>query len=143
MDFKVDNCIFFQLAKASQAGSRYWTSCVSKFNLTAVQAMVINFLGQEDEVTAGELGKRTSLDSATLTGILERLEAAGLLNRKRHPKDRRAILICLTSQGREIADNVYGKAVEANQAFLSNLSAEEKVALHSLLCKVRENAMSS
>lgn len=141
MDFKVDDCVFFQLAKASQAGSRYWTSCVSALNLTGVQAMVLNFLGQEDVVTSGELGKRTSLDSATLTGILDRLEAAGFLDRTRHPTDRRAIQICLTEQGREVAANLYGKAIEANKAFLSNLSAEEKVALHSLLCKVRENAM--
>jgi DNA-binding MarR family transcriptional regulator len=142
MDFKVDSCVFFQLAKASQAGARYWTSCVSDLKLTGVQAMVLNFLGQEDVVTSGELGKRTHLDSATLTGILDRLEAAGLLDRTRHPKDRRAIQICLTDQGREIAADLYGKAIDANKAFLSNLSAEEKVTLHSLLRKVRENAIS-
>ena len=87
MGFKIDDCIFFQLAKANQAGSKFWSNCVSKYNLTAVQGMVMNFLGQKDGITASELGKRTGLDSATLTGILDRLETAGLIERKRHPHD--------------------------------------------------------
>jgi DNA-binding MarR family transcriptional regulator len=141
MDFKVDNCIFFQLAKASQAGSKFWTSCVSKFNLTAVQGMVMNFLGQEDEITAVELSKRTGLDSATLTGILDRLETAGLVERQRHPDDRRAIHVCLTDKGRETAAELYGMAIEANKSFLSTLTSKEASTLRGLLDKIRGGVM--
>ncbi len=137
MDFKVDNCIFFQLAKASQAGAKFWSSCVSKYKLTAVQGMVLNFLGQEDEITSSELGKRTGLDSATLTGILDRLEAAKLIDRRRHPEDRRAILICLTAKGREIAEEIYELSIDANKTFLASLDPEEISTLHGLLEKVR------
>lgn len=137
MDFKIDDCIFFQLAKASQAGSKFWANCVSRYNLTAVQGMVMNFLGQKDEDTASELGKRTGLDSATLTGILDRLEAAGLMERKRHPEDRRAIRVCLTKKGRETAGDLYDSSVEANRSFLSSLTSEEASILKGLLTKVR------
>jgi len=140
MTFKTDRCIFFQLAKASQAGARYWTGCVSQFKLTAVQAMVIGFLGQKDEVTAVELGKRTYLDSATLTGVLDRLESASYVKRIQHPDDRRAIHICLTDTGAVLARNVSTTNREANKAFLATLSEDEQATLHALLDKVRGGA---
>ena len=141
MDFKVENCIFFQLAKASQAGAKFWSGCVSKYNLTAVQGMVLNFLGQEDEITSTGLGKRTGLDSATLTGILDRLGAAKLIERRRHPDDRRAIQIWLTGKGRETAREIYDLSIQANRSFLSVLSPDEVATLHGLLAKVRAGAM--
>ena len=141
MDFKVDNCIFFQLAKASQAAAKFWSGCVSEYNLTAVQAMALNFLGQEDEITSSKLGKRTGLDSATLTGILDRLEAASLIERRRHPYDRRAIQICLTGKGRETAGKIYEMSIKANKSFLSSLSLKEVATLHGLLDKVRSDAI--
>jgi DNA-binding MarR family transcriptional regulator len=140
MAFKIDHCIFFQLAKASQVGARYWTSCVAQFKLTAVQAMVLGFLGQKDEVTAAELGKRTYLDSATLTGVLDRLESARIIKRIQHPDDRRAIHICLTDEGRGLAENVTTRGRDANIAFLSTLSEDEQATLHALLDKVRSSA---
>jgi MarR family transcriptional regulator, organic hydroperoxide resistance regulator len=137
MSFKVEDCIFFQLAKASQAGSRFWSGCVAKFGITAVQAMVLNFLGQADAVTSTALGKRTSLDSATLTGILDRLEAAGLIVRQRHPEDRRALHICLTDAGRKITGELYGMVIDANKEFLATLSDKEQKNLRSLLMKIQ------
>lgn len=137
MGFKVEDCIFFQLAKASQAGAKFWSGCVSKYKLTAVQGMVMNFLGQEDEITSSELGKRTGLDSATLTGILDRLETAGLIERRRHPDDRRAIQVCLTDKGSETAKEISEMSLDANNTFLSCLSPDEVSALHGLLNKIR------
>ena len=134
---KPEDCIFFQLAKAGQAGSKFWANCVAKYNLTAVQGMVMNFLGHKDEITASALGKRTGLDSATLTGILDRLEAAGFMERKRHPDDRRAIRVCLTKKGRETAGELYDSSIEANRSFLSSLTPEEASTLKGLLTKVR------
>lgn len=138
MDFSVDECIFFKLAKASQAGARFWSGRVSGMGITAVQAMVMNFLGQEDKVTATDLGRRTALDSATLTGIIDRLETAGLVVRKRHPEDRRAIRVCLTDSGRKIAGELFVMAIEANREFLAGLNANEQKTLHKLLGKIRQ-----
>ena len=140
MGFTIDQCIFFRLAKANQAGSKFFSGYVAKFNLTPVQAMVMGFLGQEDTITASELGKRTFLDSATLTGILDRLEAAGWLERQRHPDDRRALHICLTEAGEKMSVDVSREAGMATDAFLSSLSPLEKEMLFGLLRKIRETA---
>jgi len=134
---KPEECIFFNLTKAAQAGTKFWAEKVSRYGVTAVQAMAINFLYENDRVTSSNLGKATGLDSATLTGILDRLEDAGLVERAQHPGDRRAIQVCLTAKGREVAAGTHALIEEANKEFLSGLSAGERDELKRLLKKVR------
>ena len=140
MSLRVEDCIFFMLARAQQAGARYWTSCLTELNLTAVQAMVINFLGQEDTTTARAVSDRTGLDAATLTGVLDRLETSGWIERPRHPSDRRAIHICLTQAGREMVPRIREKMAQANQDFLAKLSAKEQREFRRLLGIVRKGS---
>ena len=135
---KTDNCIFFQLAKASQTGIKFMTQKVSGLNITPVQAMVLGFLAEEDQIIAGELGKKVELDSATLTGVLDRLEAAGLIERKGNPDDRRSIKIHLTKQGKETGFEAGKLIEEANKEFLAAFTENEKKDLRSLIGKLRE-----
>jgi len=134
---KPEDCIFFQLAKTSQHATRFWANKINGFNITATQGMLINFLFVSDEITSSELGKRTMLDSATLTGILDRLEISGIVERKQHPDDRRAILVVLTEKGKEIAGELYKAAEEANREFLSSLTEEKQILLKNLLQTLR------
>jgi len=134
---KADECIFFQLAKTNQKASRFWYGKIGHLKITAAQALVINFLSEEDNVTSNRLGERTILDSATLTGILDRLETIQLIERKPNPKDRRAILIQLTKKGRDLAEKVREIMVTANLEFLSALGRDEEAELRSLLARIR------
>ena len=134
------DCIFFQFAKAYQLSSRFLTQKVSELNLTSVQAMVLGFLTEEDQITSSELGKRTELDSATLTGILDRLEAAGYLERKSNPDDRRSIHIHLTSKGKALGKDATRVLMEANAEFLQVLTEEQKCELRSLIQTLRLSA---
>jgi MarR family transcriptional regulator, organic hydroperoxide resistance regulator len=136
----VDECIFFLLAKGSQAGSRFWGQKVASLGVTAVQAMVLSFLSEEDMLTSKQLGEKTILDSATLTGILDRLEATGTIERRSNPEDRRAIMICLTPEGRKVANGVRASVEEANREFLVDLSREEEAMLRGLLKRLRQRA---
>ena len=133
---KADQCIFFQLAKASQAGVKFWTSRLAGNHVTAAQGMVLGFLRENDQVTSRELGERVMLDSATLTGILDRLEKASLVERKTHPEDRRALSVCLTAQGRQLTEDLIALAETANQDFLTPLTSEEQLILRLLLKKL-------
>jgi DNA-binding MarR family transcriptional regulator len=135
---KAEECIFFQLAKANQAGSRFWLKKLSDLHLTAVQGMVIRFLYDNDRLTSSELGKKTDLDSATLTGILDRLEAGGFIERRQNPEDRRSIRIHLTEKGKTTGEKVAQLMDEANTEFLHGFNASEEVALRSLLNRIRQ-----
>ena len=103
---KVQDCIFFQLTKASLAGTAFWGKKVEQFGVTASQAMVLNFLGEEDRILPRVLRQKLQITSATMTGILDRLEKLDLIERQPHPDDRRAILVCLTEQGARYAKGI-------------------------------------
>lgn len=133
----IEDCIFFLLAKCSQTGSRAWSQKVSSLGITAVQAMILGFLSEEDMVTSKRLGERAVLDSATLTGILDRLESMEYIERKSHPEDRRAIMICLTPKGKTVADTIGVMVEEANREFLKDLSREEEAMLRGLLKRLK------
>ena len=113
---------------------------MSRLNLTAVQGMVLNFLKDRDYITSKDLGERTLLDSATLTGILDRLEKQALVVRRAHPSDRRAVIICLTDAGRDLTQQTDQEAVAANQDFLQSLDRDEQAQLKTLLTKLREKS---
>lgn len=134
---KVQDCIFFQLSKASQAGIRFWAVKIAYCNVSPVQGLVLISLAEEDRTTSAHLGQRVQLDSATLTGIIDRLEKSGLLERQKNPDDRRAILICLTEKGRQTACEISGISETANREFLAGLSEDEERMLRALLRRVR------
>jgi DNA-binding MarR family transcriptional regulator len=139
MFMKAEDCIFFQLTKASQAGTRFWAQKVAELQLTAVQGMVIRFLYDEDRIASSDLGKRINIDSATLTGILDRLEAGGFIERRQNADDRRCIQIHLTGKGRMTGEKVAQLMDEANVEFLRGYNECEVVALRSLLNKIRQS----
>lgn len=134
---KIQDCIFFQLSKASQAGIRFWAAQTADYNITPVQGLVLSFLAEEDRITSVHLGQRVQLDSATLTGIIDRLEKNGLAERHRNPNDRRSILICLTEKGEQLADELRIISEKANREFLSGLTEDEERMLRSLLNRIR------
>jgi MarR family transcriptional regulator, organic hydroperoxide resistance regulator len=102
--------------------------------------MVLGFLAEEDQVTSSELGKRAELDSATLTGILDRLEAAEFLERKGNPDDRRSIRIHLSPKGKTMSAEAVRVITAANNDFLQVLTEKQKRDLHDIINKLRQNA---
>jgi len=132
------DCIFFQLAKANQLGSRFLGQKVAQLNITPGQALILGFLNDEDQITSSELGKRTELDSATLTGLIDRMETAKLIERRDNPTDRRSIQIHLTEHGRTMGTEAVRLIVEANQEFLQKLTKSEQGQLRTLIWKLRD-----
>jgi DNA-binding MarR family transcriptional regulator len=107
-------------------------------NVTAVQGVVLNFLSEQDAVTSKQLGQRTKLDSANLTGILDRLEAMGLVERRPNPADRRAILICLSRKGKKVASDVHSVIQKANRELLTGFGAQEERGLKAMLRQIHD-----
>ena len=67
-------------------------------------------LWEGDRITVTDIGERLFLDSATLTPLLKRLEAAGLVSRNRAQADERQVIVALTRQGRELRERRRGRA---------------------------------
>ena len=88
-----------ELCAAGRAIARGYRPLLSALGLTYPQYLVLLALGQRAPRTVTELGDGLALDSGTLSPLLKRLEAAGLLTRIRRVKDERAVDVALTGRG--------------------------------------------
>ncbi len=98
----LDRQLCFALYSANLALHKLYRQLLTQLDITYPQYLVMLVLWEKDDVTVSEIGERLFLDSATLTPLLKRLEAAGLLNRQRSRKDERQVVVTLTEQGAEL-----------------------------------------
>jgi DNA-binding MarR family transcriptional regulator len=96
----------FKLGRVVRRVQQYYEQRLHSFGLTPSQFFVLDTLWSQDGVSIGELGEQVALDTSTLTGILDRLERNGLVERHQNPADRRSVLVILTDRARELEPQV-------------------------------------
>jgi MarR family transcriptional regulator, organic hydroperoxide resistance regulator len=99
---RVEDCISFLLGKAQQRVTRRAKELLAEHDVTPVQYAALCVLWENDAQTAAELGARLVIDSATMTGVIDRLERSGLIRREAHASDRRIYHLHLTDRGRAL-----------------------------------------
>ncbi|HYZ31218.1 MAG TPA: MarR family transcriptional regulator [Crenalkalicoccus sp.] len=100
----LDNFLCFALHSTAQAAVRANKPALDELGLTYPQYLVMVVLWAEDGQTVGGIGDKLFLDSSTLTPLLKRLEAAGLVRRARCPEDERQVRVSLTDRGRALQE---------------------------------------
>ncbi len=98
----LDNQLCFALYSTSLTITKLYQPLLADLGLTYPQYLVMLVLWEHDDVTVSALGERLFLDSGTLTPLLKRMEAAGLLRRTRSSVDERRVQIALTAAGHEL-----------------------------------------
>lgn len=99
---RLDQQVCFSLYSAQLAMTKVYRKLLAGLGLTYPQYLVMLVLWEGDSLTVSQIGERLFLDSATLTPLLKRLEAAGLLTRQRAAEDERQVVISLTAEGRAL-----------------------------------------
>ena len=99
---RVEDCISFLIGKAGQQIARRAREKLTAYGVTPTQYAVLKVLWEQDGLSGAELGGRLLIDSATVTGVADRLQAAGLLERRPHGEDRRVHSLYLTGQGKAL-----------------------------------------
>jgi DNA-binding MarR family transcriptional regulator len=120
----LDNQLCFALYSASLAMTRLYKPLLDELGLTYPQYLAMLVLWEQDGVMVSELGDRLSLDSGTLTPLLKRLEAAGLVARIRDVQDERRVHVTLTAAGRKLkarAARIPGCVLSATQCSIPEL----------------------
>ncbi len=93
----------FQALRRLQQDAEVHAKRLARFGgLTPVQLMILKVLQEEGRLTASALSRRVSLTPATLSGLLDRLEERGLLERQRDVQDRRRQWLLISGTGREL-----------------------------------------
>ena len=98
----------FALYGAANRMARMHKPFLEPLGLTFPQYLVILELLDGAPLSVGSLGGRLDMDTGTITPLVKRLEAAGLVTRTRDPKDERRVVVDLTSRGRALEAEVRG-----------------------------------
>ena len=98
----LDRQVCFALAVASRTVISLYRPLLEPMGLTHPQYLVMLALWEDEPLRVSELADRLSLEPATLSPLLKRLESAGLVTRRRDPHDERAVAVGLTPAGRRL-----------------------------------------
>lgn len=105
---ELDSFLCFALYSASHAFNRFYKPLLDALGLTYPQYLVMVTLWERDDRTVGEISERLLLESNTLTPLLKRLEAAGLIERRRSKEDERQVRVLLTAEGTSLVEKAKG-----------------------------------
>ena len=97
---RLEKQLCFAVYATAHAFTRAYKPILDRVGLTYPQYLVMLVLWDRADRAVGEIGERLLLESSTLTPLLKRLEAAGLVSRRRNPEDERQVRIALTDKGR-------------------------------------------
>jgi len=137
----LEDQLCFALYAASRAMTARYRPMLDAIGLTYPQFLVMMLLWEQDNQTVGQLGARLSLDSGTLSPLLKRLTAAGLVNRHRRVEDERSVAIALTPAGRALRDRA--EAISEEMICALDLDRDEFADLRAKLNLITERVSAS
>jgi DNA-binding MarR family transcriptional regulator len=129
----------FSLYSTSLAMTKNYRKLLRELGLTYPQYLVMLVLWERDGVSVSEIGERLYLNSATLTPLLKRIEALGLISRRRAHEDERQVIVNLSGAGRELRQKT--GEVQDGVFHASGCTVAELVAIKMQLDRLRSHLM--
>jgi DNA-binding MarR family transcriptional regulator len=130
----LDRQVCFALSVAARNVVAVYRPVLEPLGLTHPQYLVMLALWQHGPLSVKDLSGLLQLDPGTLSPLLKRLEAAGLLRRERDPKDQRNLALALTDKGRALREQA--EKVPAGIIERLGMPVEELMELHGVLTRV-------
>lgn len=118
---KLDNQICFPIYAASRLITREYQPLLDELDITYPQYLALMVLWEKDGLTVNEIGERLLLNTNTLTPLLKRMEAQGLIVRERSTVDERQVIVSLTGPGHALRE----AAVAIPEKLVASLSEED------------------
>ncbi|WP_199044137.1 MarR family winged helix-turn-helix transcriptional regulator [Glycomyces salinus] len=127
----------FALHSAARAVTGYYRPLLDRLGLTYPQFLILVALWEADGRTVTALGEELDLDSGTVSPLLKRLEAAGLVERRREAADERVVTVHLTEDGKALEKD--GCEIPGTIAAASDMTVEEILALRDQINRFTES----
>ncbi|HEY3644815.1 MAG TPA: MarR family transcriptional regulator [Gammaproteobacteria bacterium] len=136
MDYDLMKDIFMDLRRIMRAMDVHSRKLAGSHGLTGPQMLCLREITSHGSLTTGALARAVALSPATLTGILDRLEARGLVSRERRPEDKRRVLVSLTAMGRQMSQELPSPLQERFSDRMTELSIDDQTAIRMALGSV-------
>ena len=140
---EVTNCINFILTNTQNAVGNYFKHRLAEYDLTPGQYNMLRILHSSEAMTPSQLAVEMHLDTSSITGMLGRLEAKGLIERTYNPDDRRSVSVSLNESAKVLWNRLDSVIEDANRVVQAGISPAEYAALADQLRKIEENAKNS
>lgn len=125
MTYSTEDSVSWLLNYAGRLATRRTTSRLQVHGITPPQWAVLAQLMEQDGQSLSGLGTRALFDGPTMTGIVDRLESGGLVQRRRDSADRRVINLYLTGRGRALMAELPPIGRLTDEEILKGLSRKE------------------
>ena len=132
----------YLISRIKQMGTRLFDRMLAEADIDAfngAQGRILYVLWQQDGITISQLSAQTSLANTTLTSMLDRMEGGGLIRREPSPRDRRALLICLTEKARGLQADYDRISQQMNQRYYQGFTEAEVRQLEGYLQRILDN----
>lgn len=130
---RLDRQYCFPLYACSRELIKEYKPFLDELDLTYTQYITMLVLWEKKSINVKALGDQLFLDSGTLTPLLKKLEAKGLVNRKRSSEDERNLIVSITESGEALKERAV--RIPEQIAKVSNLTEEEKQTMYHLMYK--------
>jgi len=128
----------FTLSTTGYAVARRFRQTLAPLALDPREFALLRAVGALEGSSQQTLGERLQIPASRMVGLVDALEARGLLQRRQNPADRRARALYLTEEGRSVLARAFDLAVAHERDLCAGLSAEEREQLLELLQRVAE-----
>jgi len=139
MSDRVEESTSWLLNYGGRLAVRRFAARLQAHGITPPQWGVMVRLGQRDGQSLSEIGARALFDGPTMTGIVDRLEAGKLVQRRRDSADRRVINVYLSEQGRALMQSLPPIGRDTDRELLAGLPASDLACFRKALAKVISN----
>src|SRR6266566_1923028 len=121
------------LTQLTQAYRGLLDGLMDRIGLHRAQVNVLCRLFAQDGMTQSEIAEQLAVQGATITNMLQRMEEADLVTRRRDPDDNRLVRVYLTDKGRKQERAISEQAMRVEQSVFEGLSAEERAMLRRVM----------
>lgn len=132
----------FLISRIKQTGTRLFDRMLTESGIDAfngAQGRILYVLWQNEDISISSLSAQTSLANTTLTSMLDRMEASGLIIRKPDPKDRRSRLIALTDKAKALQGDYDRISQRMNELYYADFNEDEIIRFEAYLQRVLDN----
>ncbi|MGG0740449.1 MarR family winged helix-turn-helix transcriptional regulator [Niallia taxi] len=130
---ELKNCMNFLLSVSQNKVFKYFSKLLEEYGVTPAQYGVLNCLWKEGQLSPKQIGEMVYLEAPTVSGILDKMQKAGLIERSVDPNNRRNVLVTATSKSNSIKENIESATINLNTMVLQNLSDNEQNVLKKAL----------
>lgn len=133
---EVRKCINFLLGASQNVVFKYFSKQLSEYGITPSQYGVLNCLWQYGDLSPSRIREILSLEASSVSGLLDRMQKSGLIDRHIDQNNRRIIIVSPTEKSMAVKDGVEAVVEEMNDKFLQPFSDEERAVLRKALLTI-------